>query len=439
MQTQFIKEGYTNYMILPWDGEWKPGYESNLFQFHEVPHFLTYEVRQLNGKVTLYYRLQYHTSLASVMDHLVFSYERVENMIASMAEGMRIPDEYLLNPDGILWDCSNIFIDVETGRLQFCYYPDSGSDRGDIRTVLTQILQKIDKKQDAIVLLLMRFYDIVTEDTLNVERLEHYRQKPEPGIPDFIERRLETEEREHTEKENPAGEKIQQESGKEVTNKEKTGIKQWIGRIIMSLLALADIVLFAGLITGQLSLYYMRYLFVGMILLIIVTICCMQKEEETPDDIMKDYLERMAQESGHASEATEEAGKYNKTGEEIGETSLLVEKEAHDIVEEHQPKEWMLKSMKDGKYPDIHLQKGNVVIGGMAEGCTYLLKERGVSRLHAKIMEKADGIYLLDLNSTNGTFLNGEMIEPGRDYKIEEGDMVAFANCEFVIVTSLLN
>lgn len=132
---------------------------------------------------------------------------------------------------------------------------------------------------------------------------------------------------------------------------------------------------------------------------------------------MKDYLERMAQESGHASEATEEAGKYNKTGEEIGETSLLVEKEAHDIVEEHQPKEWMLKSMKDGKYPDIHLQKGNVVIGSMAEGCTYLLKERGVSRLHAKIMEKADGIYLLDLNSTNGTFLNGEMIEPGRDYK----------------------
>ena len=210
MQTQFIKEGYTNYMILPWDGEWKPGYESNLFQFHEVPHFLTYEVRQLNGRVTLYYRLQYHTSLASVMDHLVFSYERVENMIASMAEGMRIPDEYLLNPDGILWDCSNIFIDVETGRLQFCYYPDSGSDRGDIRTVLTQILQKIDKKQDAIVLLLMRFYDIVTEDTLNVERLEHYRQKPEPGIPDFIERRLETEEREHTEKENPAGEIIQQ-------------------------------------------------------------------------------------------------------------------------------------------------------------------------------------------------------------------------------------
>lgn len=439
MQTQFTKEGYTNYMILPWNGEWKPGYESNLFQFHEVPHFLTYEVRQLNGRVTLYYRLQYHTSLASVMDHLVFSYEKVENMVTSMAEGMRIPDEYLLEPGGILWDCSNIFIDVETGKLQFCYYPDSGSDRGDIRTVLTQILQKIDKKQDAIVLLLMRFYDIVTEDTLNVEKLDNYRQKPEPEIPDFIERRLETEEREHTEKESPVGEKMQQENGKEVMKKENIGIKQWIGRIIMILLALANIVLFAGLVTKQLSLYYMRYLFVGMILLIIVTICCMQKDEESPDDIMKEYFERTAQKSAQTIGTAEDSDLYNKTGEEIGETSLLVENEESDIVEEHQPKEWMLKSMKDGKYPDIHFQKGNVVIGSMAEGCTYLLKERGVSRLHAKIMEKADGIYLLDLNSTNGTFLNGEMIEPGRDYKIEEGDMVAFANCEFVIVTSRLN
>ena len=49
-------------------------------------------------------------------------------------------------------------------------------------------------------------------------------------------------------------------------------------------------------------------------------------------------------------------------------------------------------------------------------------------------MEKADGIYLLDLNSTNGTCLNGEPIEAGKDYKIEEGDLVAFAKCEYYVV-----
>ncbi len=441
MQTQFTKEGYDKYMILPWEGEWQTGYESTLFQFHEVPHFLKYEVRQLNGTVTLYYHLQYHTTLASVMEPLTFSYERVENMIASMAAGMKILEEYLLEPYGIIWDCSNIFIDVETGRLQFCYYPASDREHGNIRGVLTQILQRIDKKQDAIVLLIMRFYDVVTEDTINVERLEPFLRNPKSKsqIPNFIERRKEMVNREDEEKEELEREKRHQETELEMTKKEKISKKQWLGRGMIILLILADGILFAGLVTEQLSLYYMKFLFAGMILLIVVTICCMQQEEETLDDIMEEYFERTAQKPVQITGTTEDSDKYNKTGEEMGETSLLVENEVHDIVEEHQPREWMLKSMKEGRYPDIHFSNGNIVIGSMADGCTYLLKERGVSRLHAKIMEKADGMYLLDLNSTNGTFLNGEMIEPGKDYKIEEGDMVAFAKCEFVIVTSHLN
>ena len=48
-------------------------------------------------------------------------------------------------------------------------------------------------------------------------------------------------------------------------------------------------------------------------------------------------------------------------------------------------------------------------------------------------MKKPDGLYLLDLNSTNGTYLNGEIIESGRDYKLEEGDMVTFALTEFYV------
>jgi pSer/pThr/pTyr-binding forkhead associated (FHA) protein len=54
--------------------------------------------------------------------------------------------------------------------------------------------------------------------------------------------------------------------------------------------------------------------------------------------------------------------------------------------------------------------------------------------MHAKLMKKEDGLYLLDLNSTNGTFLNGESLISGEDVKIEEGDIVAFAKCEYMVV-----
>jgi hypothetical protein len=104
-----------------------------------------------------------------------------------------------------------------------------------------------------------------------------------------------------------------------------------------------------------------------------------------------------------------------------------------EIVVEECPRPLVLASFEKGKYPAIQIEKSTVV-GCMEEGCNYLLKERGISRMHAKLMKKEDGLYLLDLNSTNGTFLNGESLISGEDVKIEEGDIVAFAKCEYMVV-----
>jgi len=34
--------------------------------------------------------------------------------------------------------------------------------------------------------------------------------------------------------------------------------------------------------------------------------------------------------------------------------------------------------------------------------------------------------YLIDLNSSNGTFINGEKLEPSRYYELKQGDVVKF-------------
>lgn len=50
-----------------------------------------------------------------------------------------------------------------------------------------------------------------------------------------------------------------------------------------------------------------------------------------------------------------------------------------------------------------------------------------ISRLHAEIERKEGSYYLQDLGSSNGTFLNGNKIEPNKPYLIEDGDKIAFA------------
>lgn len=442
MQMQLIKEGIHSYLVIP--RETKPGetYENQLFQYHNVPYFLSYEIRTMNGQCSLYYRLQWHTSLYSVMGHLPFTYERVYRMVESVIDAICVLDDYLLEPDGIVWDSRAVFMDVETGGLQFCYYPDRDVSQGELRDLITEWLQYIDKKQDDIVLLVMGFYDVVTEQEMTKEALVGFREKMkryQRGSRDCL------SEQRKEEKVSGEGIVITEQWNKQRSHKPRLLF------LVTSIVALADLVLLIGWIAGVLSYVYMRYLLIGIVLLVGLVIGLIpDKEKESVDEIMQEYLQRNNERVKIRSDRLQEKPVLTGQGGQeismdkeatsrIGETTLLSQVDEmadtdNHLVAEHINKILHLESLEKDRYPAITLQNGTVVIGSMAEGCTYVLKERGISRLHAKIMEKADGIYLLDLNSTNGTYLNGEEVEAGKDYKIEEGDLVAFAKCEYYVV-----
>ena len=52
--------------------------------------------------------------------------------------------------------------------------------------------------------------------------------------------------------------------------------------------------------------------------------------------------------------------------------------------------------------------------------------ESGVSRRHARLVVQEGQRFLIDLNSTNFTFLNGEKLQPGRLYPLKPGDEIRF-------------
>lgn len=73
-------------------------------------------------------------------------------------------------------------------------------------------------------------------------------------------------------------------------------------------------------------------------------------------------------------------------------------------------------------YPDLDLSP----YGG---------QEGGVSRRHATIIQDEDNkaLYLEDLNSTNGTRINGFSLEPNRRYRLRDGDELEFGRVRVVL------
>jgi len=51
---------------------------------------------------------------------------------------------------------------------------------------------------------------------------------------------------------------------------------------------------------------------------------------------------------------------------------------------------------------------------------------KAVSRRHAVVERNAEGFVLIDLNSSAGTFINGQQIQPNTPYKLERGCRVSF-------------
>jgi pSer/pThr/pTyr-binding forkhead associated (FHA) protein len=50
--------------------------------------------------------------------------------------------------------------------------------------------------------------------------------------------------------------------------------------------------------------------------------------------------------------------------------------------------------------------------------------EKGVSRRHARISRRIDQVFIEDLNSLNGTFLNATRLVPDLPYPLKSGDQV---------------
>lgn len=71
-------------------------------------------------------------------------------------------------------------------------------------------------------------------------------------------------------------------------------------------------------------------------------------------------------------------------------------------------------------------------MGKMAEGNDHQIPNNAVSRKHAEIVREQGVYYVLDLNSTNGTYLDGRRINWGVKEELKNGSRLQLANEEFI-------
>ena len=69
-----------------------------------------------------------------------------------------------------------------------------------------------------------------------------------------------------------------------------------------------------------------------------------------------------------------------------------------------------------------------VVIGKLSNEVDCRINDSSVSRLHAKILKRDGDIFILDLNSTNGTTVDGERLVMGEERQITVNSNIMLGN-----------
>ena len=92
---------------------------------------------------------------------------------------------------------------------------------------------------------------------------------------------------------------------------------------------------------------------------------------------------------------------------------------------------WILKNAEEAPEAiTFRILPGNIKTIGRSPGAQFIVDAALVSRLHCRLSAGATELQVDDLDSTNGTFVNGQRVKRS---SLKEGDRLGVGRVELVI------
>jgi pSer/pThr/pTyr-binding forkhead associated (FHA) protein len=93
---------------------------------------------------------------------------------------------------------------------------------------------------------------------------------------------------------------------------------------------------------------------------------------------------------------------------------------------------WILKSssLETASALTFRVQAGAIRTVGRTTGADFIVDAALVSRLHCRLEAAEDGIVVIDLSSTNGTYVNDERVSRGQ---LTDGDRLRVGRVELTV------
>lgn len=382
LKEQWIREGLSSYYIV--EKTTSVSYEKNILKNHSLECLLPCEFRMENGR-------EYYCFETGIYTPLTEKIEEIEprSFFYDFFSSMELAESYLLNLDHLKIQKDFIFL-TKNQKPVFCYLPEYEENIFEqLRQFLEDCMEMISYEDKQKVRFYYEFHSFLVKEKPNMEQVKNY-LKPQPK--ELKQLQLPEQEEE---------EQIKQEI---IQPRKKKDMAFMILSALLFSIAIAIAISYAI----RIFLFGFYYKFVlGFIIALgcfIGSLC---------------YF----------------CYKLSAKRSKVHDISVLQEEERTQLLEDDQKTELLMEDPLGYLIPKkedeekICISCDGFLIGSLLEGNDYILEKTGVSRRHLKFFLKDENVWIEDLDSTNGTKINGKKI---KKHQLKEGDQIKIAKEEYL-------
>ncbi len=136
--------------------------------------------------------------------------------------------------------------------------------------------------------------------------------------------------------------------------------------------------------------------------------------------------------AAEATQSSAEAPEHTAGGEVAGPLEQIHGLEPAHVEVKPAPSPWVLT--RDG-LPEFFLPFGDSVLGRKPDQADMVVRGDGyISGKHCKVIASVDALEIVDLGSTNGTYVNHERCEPSQVYALEDGYALRLGKTDLAVL-----
>ena len=424
----YIRDMNKNYIkICCEESRIQESYCMKMVEKNNIDGVIKPRVVDLNGKVNWLYEISGMISLEERYADKLFSAADI-SYISEFLKGVIINGrKYMLDLDGFILSPKYIVCGVGRGEWHLIYnITEKNCIRNSLKQLLEFILERLDHKDGQAVVVGYALYKRVCQEELYIEQLFEDTENSQPAENSPVGVELIVNEKEY----NSVVPEVVQEEKEIKLDMLKAMLWGTGGLVCLVGLLAGGWGITSGIIEGHSIGSILMDVFIALIFIGIAAVCIWLALGRC------EYFNMIVSEVKKI--------KYTVNKLEIKQSDTLTS--SVDLCEERSGNSTMLlsgmactKLIMRGKGSrgdrEFILEDMPVTIGSAK--ADIVIDEPGISRIHARISREGELLFIKDMNSTNGTWVNDHQLTVYELCKINNGDIIKLADTSFELIDTL--